>query len=674
MKKVIFILIMVTIMTQAKTYKYTNELIYEDSPYLLQHAHNPVNWMPWSKKAFEKAKKENKLIFLSIGYSTCHWCHVMEEESFKNEEVAKILNDNYIAIKVDTEEMPSVDKHFQDVYYLMNKRGGGWPLSIILTPDGKPFFSATYIPRETKYGRVGLMELLKYFIELKKNNYKKIENVASEVQKYLNIMETKPKKFSNMIENNIEEKFIKGVEKNFDKDNYGIGFAPKFPHCSTLRVLLRIYELNHNKKVLDMAEGILTAMAKGGIYDQIESGFYRYSTDEKWMIPHFEKMLYTNAELLEVYTLAYRITKKELYKNIVNDLVVFLKHKFEKDRVFYSASDADSIDMKTGKKEEGAYFVFNYQEVKAALVGAGIKNYKEILDYLNITKTGNFEGKNNPYIDEMDTKPKNFDKAKKVLLSIREKRVYPFVDHKILTSWNALLIKSLFKASKINPEYKNYAVESIKSLMSKIYVDKKLYHQVLLGKKPKIEANLEDYSFLVSALIGAYEATFDNSYLKKANDFTKKAISKFYTNGIWYYSLKPFRVKATFDDNAYVSSLGIMVDNLLKLALLKEKLSYEELAKNTIETNSMLVSKYPANFPQAVLDILAFKKGYIIIKSKKASLMKLKEDLQKKLSCVFILYKAINNKNFIACKVDTCFAFSANKNKIIKKIIEERKR
>ncbi len=671
MKKIMILFITAVIIMQAKTFKYTNELIHEDSPYLLQHAHNPVNWMPWSKKAFEKAKKENKLIFLSIGYSTCHWCHLMEEESFENLKVAKILNDNYIAIKVDREEMPSVDKHFQDVYYVMNRRGGGWPLTIILTPEGKPFFSATYIPREPKYGRAGLIELLKYFVSLKKKNPQKLQAAAKDVDKYLKLMENSSIKSKTPLKSNLAKEFVKRVAKNFDKDNFGIGLAPKFPHASIIRILLEIYRVNHDKNALSMADKMLSSMAKGGIYDQIEGGFFRYSTDERWMIPHFEKMLYTNAELLEDYALAYKITKKELYKDVVDELVSFLKKRFEKDGVFYSASDADSIDPKTGKKEEGAYFVYSYNEAKNALEKGGIKNYKEVLEYLGITKSGNFEGKNNPYIDKLYTKPANLSKAKKILQSIRDKRVYPFIDHKILLSWNALLIKSFFKASNVNSGLKNMALVSLETLMDKFYIDGKLYHQILLGKKPKIEANLEDYSFLISALISAYEETYDDNFLQKAEKLTKEAISKFYIEDDWYASLKPFKVKASFEGNAYVSSLGVMVDNLLKLALFKEELSYQTLAKKSLEDNSGLFSKYPSNFPQAVLDLLAYKKGYIIIKTKKKPLEELKKSLETKLSYPLILYKATNDDGYLACKVDVCFVFGKDKEENIEKIKEE---
>ncbi len=622
---------------QTKNFKLTNDLINEDSPYLLQHAYNPVNWMPWRKKAFEKAKKENKLIFLSIGYSTCHWCHVMEEESFENLKVAKILNDNYIAIKVDREEMPSVDKYFQDVYYLMNKKGGGWPLTIILTPEGKPFFSATYIPRELKHGRAGLIEMLKYFVSLKEKNPQKLEVVAKDVEKYLNLMKNAPKESKPPLKSDLSKEFVKGVAKNFDKDNFGIGFAPKFPHASTLRALLKIYRLNHDENALIMADEMLSSLAKGGIYDQIEGGFFRYSTDEKWIIPHFEKMLYTNAELLEDYALIYKITEKELYKDIVEELVSFLKKRFEKDGVFYSANDADSIDLKTKKKEEGAYFVFEYNEAENALKKEGIKNYKKILEYLGITEDGNFEGKNNPYIDKLYPKPANLTEAKKILQNIRDKRVYPFIDHKILLSWNALLIKSLFKASDIKSDLKKIGLNSLNILMKKVYIDGKLYHQILLGKKPKVGANLEDYSFLISALIAAYEAIYDKNFLDEANKFTKEAISKFYIDNKWYASLEPFEVKASFDENAYVSSLGVMVDNLLKLALFKEELSYESLAKKSIEDNSKMLLQYPSNFPQAVLDVIAYKKGYITIKAKKKPLEELKKSLEIKLSYPFIL-------------------------------------
>ncbi len=675
MKKIIFFIMAVTVMMQAKTYKYTNSLIYQNSPYLLEHAHNPVDWYAWTKEAFKKAKEENKMIFLSIGYSTCHWCHVMEKESFENLQVAKVLNKNYISIKVDREEMPSIDKHFQDVYYLMNKRGGGWPLTILLTPDGKPFFSATYIPREPKYGRSGLLQILNYFVKMKKDNYKKIVSTADDVEKYLKLSQNNRVNTPIKIKENLANGFIKGIEKHYDKDNHGIGIAPKFPHASSINTLLDIYRLSGDKIALKLADGMLNAMAKGGIYDQIEGGFFRYSTDEKWMIPHFEKMLYTNAELLEDYTKAYSITKNPLYKKIATGIIAFVDKRFEKEGVFFSASDADSYDAKKRENEEGEYFVYTYKEAKDALLKNGVKNYKEILDYFGITKEGNFkDSKNNPYINAFATIPKNLKEAKNILLKIRNTKKYPFIDHKILTSWNALYIKALFNATNINQSYLKKASFSLNQLIQKLYVNGILYHQILLGKEVKIKANFEDYSFLISALLTGYEKTFNKKYLNLADELIHKSIEKFYVDKTWYFSFEPFRVKATTEVNSYVSSLSVMIDNLLKLAVLKENLSYQNLAKITLESNSLYLSKYPANFPKEIADYLAYKRGYIIVKSKKEELLSLRKNLKLKMSYPFILYKETKDSTYLACKVNACFAYGKSEDSIIKKIENEIKR
>ncbi len=670
MKKIIFLIMAVILTMQAKTYKYTNSLINEESPYLLQHAHNPVNWYAWSKEAFDKAKKENKLIFLSIGYSTCHWCHVMERESFENEAVAKILNDNYIAIKVDREEMPSIDKHFQNVYYLMHKRGGGWPLTIILTPDAKPFFSATYIPTEPKYGRAGLIQVLEYFAKLNENDPKKLKNAADKVEEGLRILESKGKNQRVKLSSSLANDFVSGVLANYDSQYRGIGVLPKFPHASTINTLLVIYELDKNRVSLKMADEMLEAMAEGGIYDQIEGGFFRYSTDEKWMIPHFEKMLYTNAELLSDYVKAYKITKKPLYKKIIKELVAFIAKRFEKDGVFFSASDADSLDAKTGKKEEGAYFVYSYKEAKKALEDDGIKDSKGVLKYYGITKSGNFEGKNNPYINSSQ-KPEDLKLARAALLKIRDKRAYPFVDEKILTSWNALYIKALFEASFVDGSHKKDAKRSLDILLGKIYKNSILYHQILPGKSAKVEANLEDYSFLIDTLIEAYEKTFEKRYLDLANTLLKKAIEQFYKDGVWYDSMKPFKVRATLESSSYVSSLGVMADDLLKLALLKDSLPYQSMANEILENNSEMISKYPSNFPKAVSDTLSLKSGYIVIKAKSSMINGIKDEVLKEISYPFILYKAVENSTILACKIDSCFAYGDDMAEVIKKIKQE---
>jgi len=665
MLKFIIITLFVTI-SYAKTYKYTNDLISEDSPYLQQHAHNPVDWHAWNKQTFQKAKKEGKLIFLSIGYSTCHWCHVMEEESFEDMEVAKILNDDYIAIKVDREEMPSVDKHFQEIYHIMHKKGGGWPLNLILTPDAKPFYSATYIPKQTRYGRVGLIKLLEYFAEYKKHDITQLKAQVQKIQDIDKVIQNiSMDGYKNLTVEDISKKFVDTLYVNYDKDNKGIGILPKFPHASTIDALLDIYKLNKSRLALEMADGMLKAMAKGGIYDQIEGGFFRYSTDEEWMIPHYEKMLYTNAELLGVYAKAYDVTSKKLYEDIVKELVLFVDKRFYIDGVYMSASDADSLNVNSSKKEEGYYFVFDYKEAKKSLKDGGVKNYEDILNYLGITEDGNFDDKSNPHIDDDYKKPYNLTKAKDILVKLRSKKTYPFVDNKILTSWNALYIKALFVASSIDKSYIKKAKHSLDTLLDILYVDGELYHQKLLGKKVKVKGVLEDYAFLSSALLEAYKTTFDVRYLKLSKKISNEAIDKFYKDGVWYESLEPFKVKATFTSSAYVNGLATMLDNLLIQAVMDDKIRYQDIVKNTFNLYGDYLSRYPSAYPKASMDMIAYKKGYIVLKSTKKSIFKLKTFVKSSIDYPFISYKIQNEDIFLGCKLNSCFVYNKDINKFV---------
>jgi len=303
-------LILFTLILFQVVFVSANQLSTETSPYLLQHKNNPVNWYPWNTEALKKAKKENKLIFLSIGYSTCHWCHVMAHESFEDKIVAKILNQNFISIKMDKEQFPHIDSYYQSIYRLMNKKAGGWPLTIIMTPDKKPFFSGTYIPKEQGYGSKGLLNILNTIIKYDKNELSKSgEKILQTLTNNENIQNSNV-----LIKKNIELKALVQYKTYYDSTYKGFSLAPKFPQASKITNLLKIYESTSNKEALTMAIDALTAMAKGGIYDQIEGGFYRYSVDKKWEIPHFEKVLYTNAELLNSYAAAYKITKNPLYK------------------------------------------------------------------------------------------------------------------------------------------------------------------------------------------------------------------------------------------------------------------------------------------------------------------------------------------------------------------------
>ena len=655
--KSIFIFIIMITNTNAQE-KYTNALIKEDSPYLQQHAHNPVNWFAWSNDAFKKAKGENKLIFLSIGYSTCHWCHVMEEESFENEEVAKILNKYFVSIKVDREEKPHIDKYYQDVHNLLNKKGGGWPLTIILTPDAKAFFASTYIPNEAMYGRTGIKELLLKIQGIYERDTSKVIKSSLEIERILKEYKNSSNKQQVILDNSIVNKFVSDVEASYDNKYFGIGSSPKFPHTSTIETLLDVYTLYKNKDALNMATNMLKAMANCGINDQIEGGFYRYSVDEAWMIPHFEKMLYTNAELLSAYAKAYKITKDSFYKIQVENITTNIKERFEKDGLIYSASDADS---KVGEeKEEGAYFVFEYEQTKEYLEKNGFKNSNEILLYFNITKNGNFEiNQNNPYLNGKD-KPKNLKEIKQTLQNLRAKKEYPFVDYKILTSWNAMYITSLFEA-----DYNKQAIELLDNVVEKLYIDGKLYHQRLIDKAPKEEGLFEDYSFLISALLEAYDFSLDKKYLSLASILNKEALTKFYKNDNWYMSDDEFQSTATTYDSSYKSSLSNELDNLLKLAILNEDLSLQKVVKNSLESNSATLSSSPSNSAWLSRVYMAYEKGYVSLKATK-DMLKGKEIS----SYPFVVKKVTEDKQYQACSAIACFAYSKKFNEIVTKIEE----
>lgn len=646
--------------------KYTNSLIKEDSPYLQQHAHNPVNWYAWNEDAFLKAKKENKLIFLSIGYSTCHWCHVMEEESFENEEVAQLLNKDYLSIKVDREEMPHIDRYFQDVHNLLNKRGGGWPLTVILTPEGKAFYAATYIPLEDKYGRVGIKNLLKRLKNIYINEKEKVIKSSYEIERILKEYGQPQRKQIKEIDLKIVRLFVKQIEESFDYENHGIGAKPKFPHTSTIETLLDIYTVFKDEEAKNLGLKMLIAMGNGGIYDQIEGGFYRYSVDEKWMIPHFEKMLYTNAELLSAYSKAYIITKDDFYKEIAVGIIDFVKERFEKEHLFFSASDADSL--LGNEKEEGAYFVFIYSYTYDYLKANGYekKEIKKILNYFNITKSGNFEYKlNNPYLTTSE-KPKNLKEVKRVLKNLRESKEYPFIDYKILTSWNAMYISSLFDAGKIDNKYNEEALNHLDTLVEKLYIETTLYHQRILNKKPKVKALFEDYSFLITTLLKAYDYSLDKKYLSLAITLNKEAISKFYRNDIWYMSDDDFQSQASAYDSSYKSTLANMSDNILKIALLSEDLELQELAITIFENYSSSLARQPSNTPWLLRNFMAFEKGLISIKAPKSYF-----ENKNLPSYPFLLKKQNKEDKYLACKVDICFAYSDDFYEIIEEVFNE---
>ena len=664
MRQILFFILLLS--TLWSEYTYTNALIKEDSPYLQQHAHNPVNWHPWGKEALAQAKKENKLIFLSIGYSTCHWCHVMEEESFTDEKVAKILNDHYISIKVDREEYPQIDKKYQQRYMALFGKRGGWPLSVFLSPEGKLFHLATYIPKIEGYGSAGMMKMLPSFVEMYQ---KKPELFQQEIKKYISSASPKVQKSFDKLKNtkletaDMMNRFMQEVEKEFDVTNGGFNTRPKFPEASKMALLLDIYQLYGNKKALKMAELTAKKMAKGGIYDQIGGGFFRYTTDVAWQIPHFEKMLYTNAELIAVYVRLYAMTKDPLYKKVVDETIAQIENHFMKEGVYLSASDADSDG------EEGGYFIYSYEEVFEGLLKKGLKkeNIQAILNYLGIEEDGNIDVEFSHAHITQEEKPERLEEVKVYLRALRQTRTFPFVDNKIITAWNAMMIKALFAASKLDKRYVVLAKKRLHTLLKQMRTKEVLYHQTVVGKKSKQIGLLEDYAFLIDALIEGYEKTYDPQYLLEMKHLTKEALSKFYRNKVWYLSDDGIEALADFDDRYYTSALSVMLENLIRLASLTEELDYYEIVKETIKNVDSIEQKMLTSASKWIDVLLRTKKSDVIIKSSLQNLTEAKKEIER-FNYPFVLSKTEESNKYLACRINSCFAYDANITQLLKKI------
>jgi len=636
-----------------------NHLKNEHSPYLQQHADNPVDWYPWGNKAFKKARKENKPIFLSIGYSSCHWCHVMEHESFEDEKTAKILNENFVSIKVDREERPDIDKHFQDVYQLMNGRPGGWPASIFLTEDLKPFYSATYIPDEPKYGMMSFVSLLEAITDKYKNEKKALIDEADNILQHLNKKENKIQ--ATKLDESIIARVLDQANQLFDNKDGGFNKAPKFPQASTLELLLDLYRLTGEKEALNMSILSLLAMAKGGLRDLVEGGFCRYSTDNEWLIPHFEKMTYDNALLCEVYLKAYHVTHNDFYKDIAFETIDFMLEKMSQDKLFYSASDADT------EGEEGKYFVYTYDKALKSFEKAGIPvtEHEKLAEALHITKEGNFEGKNIIRVDDPVSLDIPFYKeAIDALRKRREKRVYPFIDTKVLVSWNAMMIKSLFKAARTDSKYLKPAIRSLDRLMETMYINSQLFHSTLIGKEPKIQAFLEDYAYLGETLIEAYESTLDETYLITATKLVNSAIEKYYANGKWKFSRGEFETDADIYDSSYPSSVATIISLLYSLSSLVDPI-YKKFVFKTLEIYSYDVMRQPISTPKMSRMVIRYLKDDIIIKAKEEKLALHITELDT-ITYPFTLIKNDINDGFMLCNSNSCFGHEKDFDGILK--------
>ena len=574
-------------------HKYTNELIHESSPYLLQHAHNPVNWYPWGVEALAKAKRENKLIIISIGYAACHWCHVMEEESFENEDVARYMNDNFIAIKVDREERPDIDKIYMDAVQLLTGRGG-WPLNAIALPDGRPIYGGTYFPKEN------WLSLLSQLISFVKDNPDKAEEQAAAL--------TNGVRSTEIIKLNTEEpnfslndlhSVFSVWEEGIDQINGGQKGAPKFPMPGGYQYLLHYNYLTDSAASLETVHTTLIKMAEGGIYDQIGGGFARYSVDDIWKVPHFEKMLYDNAQLVSLYSKAYQQSGNPLFKTIVEETLESIDRELtSSDGVFYSSLDADS------EGEEGKFYVWTREELTAILED----QKEEILDYYNVTSNGNWEnGTNILFVSHVDDKPDNLESVKARLLEERNKRIRPALDDKVLTSWNSLMIKAYVDAYRVfdNREYLNRALKAAEFILSNVQADDERLHRNYKNGKASINGFLDDYSFLIDSFLSLYQATFDEKWLMEANDLLEYTVTHFYNeeNGMFFFTsdLDPELIARKTDvvDNVIYSSNSQMAKNLYMLGHYFYRDDYINKAEsmlNNVKDSALRGSLYFANW------------------------------------------------------------------------------
>lgn len=641
-----------------------NHLKNEHSPYLQRHADNPVDWYPWGEEAFARARKENKAIFLSIGYSSCHWCHVMEHESFENEATAKILNEHFIAIKVDREERPDIDKHFQKVYQLMNQRPGGWPTSIFLTQDQKPFYSATYIPDEPRYGMMSFSSLLEVIADKYKKDKNLLSEKAEEILRFLNPKEDKIQ--ATKLDLSIISRVSDQAKQLFDNEHGGFNKAPKFPQASILDLLLDVYRITKEEETLNMVLHSLTRMAKGGLRDLVEGGFCRYSTDNEWLVPHFEKMTYDNALLCEVYLKAYRVSGNDFYKTVAFETIDFMINNMSEDALFYSASDADT------EGEEGKYFVYTYEKALKSFEKAGIpsKEHAALAKALHITEEGNFEGKNIIRVDDpAQINIPYYNEALGALKKRREKRTYPFIDKKVLVSWNAMMVKSLFKASRTENAYLKPAIKSLDALLKSMYINSELFHSTLLGKKPKIKAFLEDYAYLADTLIEAYESTLDETYLITATKLANAAIEKYYVQGKWKFSRGEFETDADIYDSSYPSSVSTMLSVLYSISSLVDGV-YKKFVFKTLEIYSHDVMRQPISTPRMSRMVIRYLKDDIVIKATEEKLKKHIKDLDS-LPHPFSLFRNDVNDGFMLCNSNACFGHEKSFSDIIE-VLEER--
>jgi hypothetical protein len=636
-----------------------NKLALEQSPYLLQHKNNPVDWYPWGEETFEMAKSQNKPVFLSIGYSTCHWCHVMEHESFSDAEVAAMMNDTFINIKVDREERPDIDHIYMTVCQIMNG-SGGWPMTILMTPDKKPFFAGTYFTKESSEQRVGIKDIIKRTKEIWVKHNKELNESADEIIQQISMFR-EPGNLTDYNDSLIKKCFYE-LASSFEDDFGGFSKKPKFPIPHNIMFLFRFWKQTDNKDALNMALHTLRNMRSGGIYDHTGFGFHRYSTDKEWLVPHFEKMLYDQALLSIAYTEAYQITKDKEFKRTVEEILEYVNRDMTNESGgFYSAEDADSEGV------EGKFYFWEIDEIRKVLIG----DVDFFCDVFNIKEKGNFKdeilgdytGKNilhlNKKIHDLSIKYgqseeeilARINKNRQKLFDYREKRIHPYKDDKILTDWNGMMISALAIAGKAlnNNQYiltAERAVSFIKSNMIKN--DGRLYHRYRAGNAG-IDGMIDDYAYTIWGLIELYSATFKNEYLNLAKSLIGVILEDFYDNkdgGFYFTSIfaeKLIARKKEIYDGAVPSGNSVMLLNLLKLWKLTADEQYKKYVENCLKCFAVSL----ANVPSAYTFFVAAVQFYTNESSEHVIASESREDC---ISAAMSIYSEFLPENVISAK------------------------
>lgn len=590
-----------------------NYLVNEKSPYLLQHADNPVDWYPWGQESLQKAREEDKPIFLSIGYSTCHWCHVMAHESFENNEVASLLNQWFVPIKVDREERPDLDQIYMVACQALTGRGG-WPLSVFMTPEGKPFYAGTYFPRHGRMGMPGFIDLLQHVERLWREDRQKLLQAGDQVSDLLQGMSERPLVPNAVDGMSLMEKAYSRLRENYDRRHGGFGSAPKFPTAHNLTFLLRWYRRSGDLRALEMVEKTLESMRYGGLFDQLGFGFHRYSVDEKWLVPHFEKMLYDQAMLLMAYAEAGQLTGKTFYSQVVKEIITYLAESMTSpEGAFYTAEDADS------EGEEGRFYVWTPAEIKKHLGGTTGELFCR---YFNITAAGNFEKSTSiPHLTaglaefaQAERRPEEdikaeLEKARNILLNVRECRVHPLKDDKIITSWNGLMIAALARAGRAfgQQDYIRRAQEAADFLLARLQrPDGGLWRRFRQGEADH-SGCLDDYAFLIWGLLELFHATHEPRWLEKALMFTGRMNELFWdeSSGRFFFTgsdgeqllVRPVE----HVDGAVPAAHSVAAHVLLHLGRLTGKTEFEKRAERVIQSSLTAA----ADHPEAVTHLLS---------------------------------------------------------------------